>query len=663
MPQATSARPPAPVPVRARRLRAAAARLLGAARSPAILLPAAILVAVWLKLGLFNLPFGDRIVQDWGGAWVPRNALIAQAASVAPLLLLAAPLVLLAPVRRLAAFVALDVLLTLLLLVDLVHFRFFTDVPSVTQLGDGPQLRLLLPNVVALLRPTDLLLFADVALLLAAWPRLRRRLLAAPPERRGVLAGIVLAAGLAASALPAAVVLRRWDDVFVYDYFRFIGVRRIGLLNYHAFDAGRQVARALRRRPLAPEERARVDRYLAARRSSAPTSPLFGAARGRNVIVVMVESLNAFAVDLVVEGTPLMPNLQAFARRSMSFDRVYDQTWAASTADGELTSLQSLHPLEAGAVQTRYTENAFRGLPAVLADHGYATMSAHAYAGELWKRREIYPKLGFQRSYFLENYGPGQQVGLGLGDVDFVRQTMPMLRRERAPFLAFLVTLSTHFAYDTPPEYHRLRPEGLEGKLLGRFLNALHYTDEALGVLFAELERSGQLDSAVVVIYGDHTAGNLGPSEHLEALLQRHAGYPPASADSTSRYWTARNRIPLVVHLPGDTLAGHYTIAGGQMDIAPTVLSLLGVPAGDMVALGRDLTVPDAGLVVMRDGAFVRGDTLCARDGEAPAGLACTTIGSGQPVDDRRLAGWAAAAREQLEVSDLVIRGDYLRRP
>jgi phosphoglycerol transferase MdoB-like AlkP superfamily enzyme len=497
----------------------------------------------------------------------------------------------------------------------------------------------------------------------ALWPRLRRRLAAAPPRWPGRRwAALLLAAGVVASALPVAVAVRRWDRVFVYDYFRFIGVRQIGLLNYHALDAGRQVARAVGREELTPAERGRVAGYLAARRDSAPPSPLFGVARGHNVIVVMVESLNAFLVDLTVDGRPVMPNLRAFARRSMSFDHVYDQTWAASTADAELASLQSLYPLEAGAVQTRYTENAFHGLPAVLAGRGYATMAAHAYAGELWKRREIYPKLGFERSHFLEAYAPGRRVGLGLGDVSFVRQTAPMLRRERSPYFAFLVTLSTHFAYDTPPDLRRLPAPGVEGTLLRRYLNAVHYADEALGVLFAELERSGALDSAVVVVFGDHRPRNIGAPRHLAALLERHAGYPPESPASASRYWAARNRIPLLVHLPGDTLAGRYAAAGGQLDIAPTVLSLLGVPAGEMVALGRDLTAADAGLAVMRDGAFVRGDTLCTRGANAAAALKCSTLDD-RLVDAARMTRWAAAVREELAVSDLIIRGDYLRDP
>lgn len=645
-----------------------AAAMRAAARGawPELALWLAIGLAVWLKLGAFSLPIEHRIVQDWGG-WTLRDALIAQASSVAPLLLLAAPVALLAPVRRVATLLALDVVLTLVLLADLVHFRFFTDVVSVSQLGDGPQLRLLLPNIVALLRTTDVLLFADVALLLAAWPRIRRRLAAAPRRApwpwwpRWAPAALLLAAGLVASALPVAVVVRRWNTVFAYDFFRFIGVRQIGLLNYHAFDAGRQMVRAARRRDLTPAERERVERYLAARRRAAAPSPLFGAARGRNVIVVMVESLSAFAVDLTVEGTPVMPNLRAFARRSMSFDRFHDQTWSASTADAELASLQSLHPLDAGAVQTRFTENAVRGLPAVLAEHGYGTVSAHAYSGELWKRREIYPKLGFQRSWFLEHYAPGQQVGLGLGDVDFVRQTMPRLREERAPYFAFLVTLSTHFAYDTPREYHRVHPRGLEGSLLGRYLNAVRYVDDALGLLFAELDRSGQLDSSVVVVFGDHRPRNLGPPGQLATLLERYAGYSPETAASATRYWTARHRLPLLIHLPGDTLAGARATAGGQLDIAPTVLSLLGLRDGSMPALGRDLTAPDAGLVVMRDGAFVRGDTLCTPDRRAAAGMTCTVLGSGRPVDGGAMAPWAAAAHEELMVSDLIIRGDYLR--
>jgi hypothetical protein len=43
--------------------------------------------------------------------------------------------------------------------------------------------------------------------------------------------------------------------------------------------------------------------------------------------------------------------------------------------------------------------------------------------------------------------------------------------------------------------------------------------------------------------------------------------------------------------------------------------------------------------------------------------VACTTIAEGRAVDGSAVARWVSAAWEELEVSDLVIRGDYLRRP
>src|SRR5207253_187775 len=134
-------------------------------------------------------------------------------------------------------------------------------------------------------------------------------------------------------------------------------------------------------------------------------------------------------------------------------------------------SLQSLLPVEAGAVTTRYPANHYRGLPALLSDNGYTSLAAMGAAGEYWNIKGTLMSLGFQRLYLNDFYQTGERFGQGLADGDFFNQTIPLLLGQREPFIAFLITVSNHHPYDLPQKHRSLHLGDLEGTLIGKYLD------------------------------------------------------------------------------------------------------------------------------------------------------------------------------------------------
>ena len=137
----------------------------------------------------------------------------------------------------------------------------------------------------------------------------------------------------------------------------------------------------------------------------------------------MAESLAAFPIGMSWRGQPLAPDAVArsvFSDKPLVFSQFFDQTHDGTTSDGEFTSLQSLHPLPAGSVATRYGSNDFRGLPAILAEHGYHTFSASAEHGDFWNKRQIHPRLGFSQSFFREHFREGEVLASRLGGPRFL---------------------------------------------------------------------------------------------------------------------------------------------------------------------------------------------------------------------------------------------------
>jgi len=112
-----------------------------------------------------------------------------------------------------------------------------------------------------------------------------------------------------------------------------------------------------------------------------------------------------------------------------------------------------------------------------------------------------------------------------------------------------------HEPYDPPPRF--LRESG------SAYLGEVAFVDEQVGRLLAELETLGLDDDTIVILIGDHGEG-LG--DHGE---ETHACFV---YDSTLH-------VPLIIRAPGAITAG--TTVSSQVrviDVAPTVLDLLGLP-------------------------------------------------------------------------------------
>jgi Sulfatase len=224
-------------------------------------------------------------------------------------------------------------------------------------------------------------------------------------------------------------------------------------------------------------------------------------------------------------------------------------------------------------------------------------------------------------------------------------EAMPRLARERAPFMAFLLSSSNHHPFALPAAHRTLKLGSLEGTELGDYLHSVHYFDEAFGQFVDRLPATRLLDESVVVVYGDHK-GYLADERQLATLLGLSSSRP-------EDLWLERKRVPLVVRLPRAAHAGERMQAAGHIDVAPTVLSL----ANDGVMLGRDLTKPGDSLIVFRDGSFADGRHHLIRLGLRSS---CFESKTGGVVRCDALEPKLARSLDELQTSDFIIQGNMI---
>jgi len=604
----------------------------------------------WAGIALLTLTFSEV-----GGRqlWRGGGTLAASASA-----LLALPLVLVPGRLRALAAGVLVALASGVAISDAVYLRYFgTVVPAVALAATG-QLGRVEGSVRALLRPGDLWLAVGVANALAfafLWPHCRRE--EAPAGRKRLAVSAALAVLCVASAVPALRNLRdairnpaTADQVFSQRAL----IERWGLVNVHLFDVLRTYREWTTRNAPDPVEEAAVSGFLARKAAiSAAAAARYGVARGANLLVIQVESLQQWVIGARVGSVEITPYLNALRREALYFPFLFDQSGQGRSSDGEFAALNSQHALDRGAVAFRRPGNRFVALPGVLREHGYATLSAHAFEKGFWNRGVVHPRYGFQRMLFGPELGAGEVIGWGLADGVFLGRMVKPLSTERQPFFAFLITLGLHHPFDLFPDRHKVLDVGqLRGTPLGNYIHAMHYFDASLASFMAGLEEAGLLANTVVALYGDHEAG-LWIEEHVLAL----AGEPGWDASVLVRL----RRVPFFVLVPGGTLAGEIPVIGGHVDIAPTLLALLGLPSPPCF-VGHALDPATDSIAVLNDGSVVGQGLVFVAEGPAiPSGGACFAWPGGAPRRLEECRDLALRGKEELAASRFVVMHDRAR--
>src|SRR5262249_46715797 len=126
-------------------------------------------------------------------------------------------------------------------------------------------------------------------------------------------------------------------------------------------------------------------------------------------------------------------------------------------------------------------------------------------------------------------------------------------------FLATWMPVAGHHPYETPEPGPF--PDNEE---IDRYRNAQHYADASLGALLRGLKERGLEEGTLVVVIGDHGQA---------------FGQHPGNFGHTLFIYEENVRVPFVIAAPGSIEPLRVKRVVSQVDLAPTVLDLLGLPA------------------------------------------------------------------------------------
>ena len=380
---------------------------------------------------------------------------------------------------------------------------------------------------------------------------------------------------------------------------------------------------------------ARIDTIRGAENGSRITTFSPGAYAGKNIIMIQVEALNTMVMQKQMGGVDITPNLNALINESWYFPNTYSETGMGNTADAEFVVNSSLYTPKGQAAPVAYADRKISGLPRLLGQQGYDTFTLHQNKIAYWNRKELYAALGFSRYYDSAFFHYQDRFNeMGSSDEVLFRKGNELLREVDAtttPFYAQFITLSAHTPFDVVPQARRpiKTPSDLKGSMMGNYVSSESYSDFAVGQFISQLKADGIWDKSIVVIYGDHTAMNENTLTGKDARVAKQLlGRSYSAAD--------RQRVPLIIHLPGQTKAELATATAGQVDIMPTVADLVGLDLQGTPHMGRSLFVSSNALVPMRSylpGGTYANDTVVFMPGIGYKDGKAISIQTGSGVD------------------------------
>lgn len=614
-----------------------------------------VVLSTWLKLMYFNISAGSA----W---WPPGMSAIdwmraypfALSATLGCLLLMVGLLPLFPRKWRFLVLLIFSFMTTSVVVVNLIHVDFYNDVVSVWSYLNATMLPWVFGSVVDLLRPLYVLLFLDVLILLLIAPfymRTSGQNTLLPRQTMPRLSASFIVLGFLLTLPTLNLYANDTGRSLTHENSPREVASAIGLLPYHIIDLWFYINSKM---TLIDQTEIEYALQFMEQRCTRHEnhSELFGVAHGRNVILISAESIHGFVLGLEVNGQVITPRLNDLANQSLNFVEFYDQTHLGTTSDGEFTTLQSLHPLPVGAVVSQYNSNEYFGLPAYLVEHGYTTFSAVGAPAEFWSMNKMHPKYGFQQGYYEDFFEITELIGGWLSDKELFRQIMPVIRGKNEPFMAFLLSSSSHHPFELAEEHIVLDLGELDNTLLGSYLHTVHYFDQAIGEFLDELQEAGILDQSVVVIYGDHKT-YLGNPTDLVNLFN-------LDEQSEVQQVLFREKMLFLIRLPNAEGARVNFRAAGHLDVAPTVLSLLGLKDRKCVMLGEDLTLDKNSLVVFRDGSYIDGKHYLVNRFGPAVNSTCYDLEREQRISCEQIQEQRREALERLKVSDLIIRGNLI---
>ncbi len=240
-------------------------------------------------------------------------------------------------------------------------------------------------------------------------------------------------------------------------------------------------------------------------RNITPTNDYTGLFEGKNLILIMMESVN----NIAVTNEEYFPTLYKLYNEGWTWTNNYSPRSSCATGNNEFSALTSVFAINNMCSSNVYKNNTyFESLFNVFNNKGYTSLAFHDYTDYYYDRHTSHPNLG-------SIYYGVQELGIDYSneykewpsDVDFIEKAYDIFSKEDN-FSVLLTTVTTHQPYYTSSTYGDMYLDEFDDLdvhlYLKRYMSKMKVLDQALELLLKKLEEDNLLDDTVIVMFGDH---------------------------------------------------------------------------------------------------------------------------------------------------------------
>ena len=283
----------------------------------------------------------------------------------------------------------------------------------------------------------------------------------------------------------------------------------------------------------------------------------------KNLVILLQESLGARYVG-GLGGMPLTPNIDALMNENWNFSRMY--ATGTRSVRGIEAVITGFSPTPGRAVvKLGKSQSNFFTIAELLKRKGYETQFVYGGESHFDNMKSFFLGNGFTNIHDFPNFDKPEFVGSwGASDEDLYKEAHQQFQQfstQKKPFFSLVFTSSNHSPFEFPDGKIELYNQPKQTRE-----NAAKYSDHAIGEFFKLAKKSDYWNNTIFIVIADHDSrayGNqLVPVDHY--------------------------RIPAVI-IGKDIPAKNDTRLVSQIDIAPTLLSLMGINSTNPM-IGHDLT-------------------------------------------------------------------------
>ncbi|MBD3801484.1 MAG: LTA synthase family protein, partial [Campylobacterales bacterium] len=235
----------------------------------------------------------------------------------------------------------------------------------------------------------------------------------------------------------------------------------------------------------------------------------FPAAKPKNLVIFLQESLGAQFVGALGGEKGVTPNIDRLANDSLFFDHLYSN--GTRSVRGIAGSVSGFLPVPGeGVVKRNKSQEGFFTVASLLKPYGYRSSFIYGGASNFDNMRGWFYGNGFDVLIDQPKFKDPAFTGIwGVCDEDLVvraNEEFAKWHAEGKPFVSVLFSTTNH----TPFEFPGGRINLIPGKPKSSVENAIKFADYAIGKLIDDAKREGYYDDTVFMILADHNVRTYG---------------------------------------------------------------------------------------------------------------------------------------------------------